>query len=232
MPGAAAVVVWCVAVRWRLARYLVRGHQRSFIGCPCPLAAVILTVLVAEGGYPALAAMAALCMLMVSSVPCRPGRACCRPRWPAGPHVACGPSAGTCCRRCSAGSALPRRRAAAPVLAAAAGVALFFRDPARLPDSRPPGAVYAPTDGKVVLVRDGVPVWWLSDGRYASASSTSAPGPPSTSPRTATRCSSPWATAGRSPSRAGWITTIAEIGVNGLRLAANDPSRKAACGCR
>jgi phosphatidylserine decarboxylase len=67
-------------------------------------------------------------------------------------------------------AAAGRRRAAAPVLAAAAGVALFFRDPARLPDPRPPGAVYAPTDGKVVLVRDGVPVPWLPDGRYRQVS--------------------------------------------------------------
>jgi CDP-diacylglycerol---serine O-phosphatidyltransferase len=76
VPGAAAVVVWCVAVQWRLARYLVRGHQRSYIGCPCPLAAVVLAVLVAAGagGYPALAAMAALSVLMVSSVPV--------PTWP------------------------------------------------------------------------------------------------------------------------------------------------------
>ena len=74
--GAAAIVVWCVAVQWRLARYLVRGHQRSYIGCPCPLAAVLLVILVAAGTgtYPVLAAMVVLSVLMVSSLPV--------PTWP------------------------------------------------------------------------------------------------------------------------------------------------------
>jgi CDP-diacylglycerol--serine O-phosphatidyltransferase len=71
VPGAAAIVVWCVAVQWRLARYLVRGHQRSYVGCPCPLAAVVLAVLVAAGtpGYPVIAVMVVFSGLMVSSVP-------------------------------------------------------------------------------------------------------------------------------------------------------------------
>jgi CDP-diacylglycerol---serine O-phosphatidyltransferase len=76
VPGAAAMVVWCIAVQWRLARYLVQGHQRSYTGCPCPVAAVILSVLVAAGAtaYPALAVMVVLSALMVSSVPV--------PTWP------------------------------------------------------------------------------------------------------------------------------------------------------
>jgi CDP-diacylglycerol---serine O-phosphatidyltransferase len=76
VPGAAAVVVWCVAVQWRLARYLVQGHQKSYTGCPCPLAAVILAILVAAGvgPYPVLGAMVAFSVLMVSSVPV--------PTWP------------------------------------------------------------------------------------------------------------------------------------------------------
>jgi CDP-diacylglycerol---serine O-phosphatidyltransferase len=71
VPGAAAIVVWCVAAHWRLARYLVRGHQRSYVGFPCPLAAVLLAIGVAAGmgAYPALAAMFVLSVLMVSSVP-------------------------------------------------------------------------------------------------------------------------------------------------------------------
>ncbi len=71
VPGAAAIVVWCVAVQWRLARYLVRGHQRSYLGCPCPLAAVVLAILVAggAGAYPAMAVMVVFSGLMVSSVP-------------------------------------------------------------------------------------------------------------------------------------------------------------------
>jgi CDP-diacylglycerol--serine O-phosphatidyltransferase len=71
VPGAAAIVVWCVAVQWRLARYLVRGHQRSYVGCPCPLAAVVLAVLVASGtgAYPVIVVMVVFSGLMVSSVP-------------------------------------------------------------------------------------------------------------------------------------------------------------------
>jgi CDP-diacylglycerol--serine O-phosphatidyltransferase len=70
VPGAAVMVLWCVAVHWRLARYLVRGHQRSYIGCPCPLAAVLLVILVASGtgAYPVLAVMVALSVLMVSTI--------------------------------------------------------------------------------------------------------------------------------------------------------------------
>lgn len=75
-PGAAAIVVWCVAVQWRLARYLVRGHQRAYVGCPCPLAAVVLVILVAAGAdsYLVLAVMVVLSVLMVSSIPV--------PTWP------------------------------------------------------------------------------------------------------------------------------------------------------
>jgi CDP-diacylglycerol---serine O-phosphatidyltransferase len=69
--GAAAIVVWCTATQWRLARYLVRGHQKAYIGCPCPLAAVLLAILVATGTgmYAVLAAMVVLSVLMVSAVP-------------------------------------------------------------------------------------------------------------------------------------------------------------------
>jgi CDP-diacylglycerol--serine O-phosphatidyltransferase len=71
VPGAAAMLAWCIAVHWRLARYLVRGHQRSYVGCPCPLAAVLLAIMVAAGAspYATLAVMAVLSVLMVSSVP-------------------------------------------------------------------------------------------------------------------------------------------------------------------
>ena len=62
------------------------------------------------------------------------------------------------------------RRAAAAVLVAAAGVVLFFRDPGRLPDLCEPGVVYAVTDGRVVLVRDGVHVPWLPGGPYRQVS--------------------------------------------------------------
>jgi phosphatidylserine decarboxylase len=67
-------------------------------------------------------------------------------------------------------AAAGRRRAGAAALAAAAGVALFFRDPERFPESREPGAVYAVTDGKVVLVRDGMHVPWLPGGPYRQVS--------------------------------------------------------------
>lgn len=71
VPGAAVIVVWCVAVQWRLARYLVRGHQRAYVGCPCPLAAVVLVIMLAAGvgAYPVLAVMMLLSVLMVSSLP-------------------------------------------------------------------------------------------------------------------------------------------------------------------
>jgi CDP-diacylglycerol--serine O-phosphatidyltransferase len=70
-PGAAAMLVWCIAVHWRLARYLVRGHQGSYIGCPCPLAAVLLAIMVAAGTgtLAVLAAIGVLSVLMVSFVP-------------------------------------------------------------------------------------------------------------------------------------------------------------------
>jgi CDP-diacylglycerol--serine O-phosphatidyltransferase len=76
VPGTAAIVVWCIAVQWRLARYLVRGHQRAYVGCPCPLAAVILVIMLAAGAgtYPVLAVMVVLSGLMVSSLPV--------PTWP------------------------------------------------------------------------------------------------------------------------------------------------------
>lgn len=67
-------------------------------------------------------------------------------------------------------AAAGRRRAGAAALAAAAGVALFFRDPERFPEACEPGVVYAVTDGKVVLVRDGVRVPWLPGGPYRQVS--------------------------------------------------------------
>jgi phosphatidylserine decarboxylase len=67
-------------------------------------------------------------------------------------------------------AAAGRRRAAAAALTAAAGVVLFFRDPERCPHPRDPEAVYAVTDGKVVLVRDGVHVPWLTGGPYRQVS--------------------------------------------------------------
>jgi phosphatidylserine decarboxylase len=67
-------------------------------------------------------------------------------------------------------AAAGRPRAAAAVLAATAGMVLFFRDPERLPDSRQPDVVYAVTDGKVVLVRGGVRVPWLPGGPYRQVS--------------------------------------------------------------
>jgi phosphatidylserine decarboxylase len=67
-------------------------------------------------------------------------------------------------------AATGRPRAAAAVLAAAAGIALFFRDPERAPDRRETGVVYAVTDGKVMLVRGGVWVPWLPGGPYVQVS--------------------------------------------------------------
>ncbi|MBV9855598.1 MAG: phosphatidylserine decarboxylase [Streptosporangiaceae bacterium] len=67
-------------------------------------------------------------------------------------------------------AAAGRRGAAAAALAAAAGITLFFRDPGRFPDPCEPGVVYAVTDGKVVLVGDGVHVPWLPGGPYRQVS--------------------------------------------------------------
>lgn len=63
-----------------------------------------------------------------------------------------------------------RRRTAAAALGLAGTVALFFRDPARLPDPCQPGVVYAVTDGRVVLVRDDVTVPWLPGGPWRQVS--------------------------------------------------------------
>jgi phosphatidylserine decarboxylase len=59
--------------------------------------------------------------------------------------------------------------AAGVALAGAFGIALFFRDPSRAA-AGDPGLVYAVTDGKVVLVREGVRVPWLPDGGYRQVS--------------------------------------------------------------
>ncbi len=66
-------------------------------------------------------------------------------------------------------AAAGRRRAGVFLLAFAGAVLVFFRDPSRSASSQP-GLVYAVTDGKVVLVRDGVRVPWLPDGVYRQVS--------------------------------------------------------------
>ena len=67
-------------------------------------------------------------------------------------------------------AAAGQRRAAAAVLAATAGVALPFVTRSVFPIRCEPGAVFAVTDGKVVLVRDGVHVPWLPGGPYRQVS--------------------------------------------------------------
>jgi phosphatidylserine decarboxylase len=63
-----------------------------------------------------------------------------------------------------------RRRAAAAAFGLTATVVLFFRDPGRFPDPGQPGVVYAVTDGRVMLVRDGVHVPWLPSGPWRQVS--------------------------------------------------------------
>jgi phosphatidylserine decarboxylase len=67
-------------------------------------------------------------------------------------------------------AAAGRRRAAAAALGLAATVVLFFRDPARRPAAGETDVVYAVTDGRVMLVRDGVHVPWLPGGPYHQVS--------------------------------------------------------------
>lgn len=67
-------------------------------------------------------------------------------------------------------AAAGRRRAAAAALGLAGTVVLFFRDPWRFPDTCRPGEVYAVTDGRVMLVRDGVHVPWLPGGPWRQVS--------------------------------------------------------------
>jgi CDP-diacylglycerol--serine O-phosphatidyltransferase len=70
VAGFLAVLLWGLCVAWRLARYMVRGHQPYYVGCPAPLAALILVLLVAlqAGAYPVLAAAFGLGALMVSTI--------------------------------------------------------------------------------------------------------------------------------------------------------------------
>lgn len=44
VAGALIAIAWCVATLWRLALYMVRGHQPDYVGCPAPVAAGIITV--------------------------------------------------------------------------------------------------------------------------------------------------------------------------------------------
>jgi phosphatidylserine decarboxylase len=67
-------------------------------------------------------------------------------------------------------AAAGRRRAATAALGLAATVVLFFRDPGRFPQPGRPGMVYAVTDGRVMLVRDGVHVPWLPGGPWRQVS--------------------------------------------------------------
>lgn len=68
--GALLVLAWCAAADLRLSRYLVRGHQGSYVGCPAPVAAVLLVIMVAAGAaWQAVAAgMAVMAAAMVSNV--------------------------------------------------------------------------------------------------------------------------------------------------------------------
>jgi len=69
--GFLAALLWFGCVVARLDRYLLRGHQRTYIGCPAPAGAAALTM-VAAVRPPALVTLAAalvLSGLMVSRIP-------------------------------------------------------------------------------------------------------------------------------------------------------------------
>jgi CDP-diacylglycerol---serine O-phosphatidyltransferase len=72
VAGALGCVAFSTAAAWRLARFQVCGHKDWFIGCPVPLAAVIVALVGAI--HPTAAAMlplvALLSWLMISTVPC------------------------------------------------------------------------------------------------------------------------------------------------------------------
>jgi phosphatidylserine synthase len=44
VPGGILAVMWIAAVHLRLTRYTVIGHGDTYMGCPAPLAAVVLAV--------------------------------------------------------------------------------------------------------------------------------------------------------------------------------------------
>lgn len=67
VAGAIIAIAWCVTTKWRLALYMVRGHQPDYVGCPAPVAASIITVVaLARPGVPVISAFAiALAIVMV-----------------------------------------------------------------------------------------------------------------------------------------------------------------------
>lgn len=77
--GFLTAVMWGICGAGRLARYMRRGHRPGYIGCPAPLAAMVLMLLTAAvrqiageataGAYLVLAAAVTLSVLMVSGVP-------------------------------------------------------------------------------------------------------------------------------------------------------------------
>jgi CDP-diacylglycerol--serine O-phosphatidyltransferase len=69
--GYLAAVFWFGCVVARLDRYLLRGHQRTYIGCPAPAGAVGLTLVTAirPPVLVTLEAALVLSVLMVSGIP-------------------------------------------------------------------------------------------------------------------------------------------------------------------
>ena len=71
VAGVAVSVAFCVCAAWRLARFQLCGHSEWFVGCPVPLAAVLLGLIVAvdrsTGG--ALLATSLISGLMVGTIP-------------------------------------------------------------------------------------------------------------------------------------------------------------------
>jgi CDP-diacylglycerol--serine O-phosphatidyltransferase len=71
IAGAVSAAAFCTCAAWRLARFQLCGHNPWFLGCPVPLAAVILglvaTVDPTTGGT--LIAICVLSALMVGTVP-------------------------------------------------------------------------------------------------------------------------------------------------------------------
>jgi phosphatidylserine synthase len=71
VAGFTAALLWGICGTGRLARYLRRGHQPGYIGCPAPLAALVLMLLAAAGAgpYAVLTATVIMSALMVSGLP-------------------------------------------------------------------------------------------------------------------------------------------------------------------
>lgn len=71
VAGALVCVSFCTCAAWRLARFQVCGHSDWFVGCPVPLAAVIVGLVAAldPSAVGTLLALAVLSWLMVGSLP-------------------------------------------------------------------------------------------------------------------------------------------------------------------